>query len=175
MTPNGWFQLALYLGVLLLLARPLGVYMAAVYEGAPSRWRQRGEVVERWMYRLCGVDPNEQMTWTRYAYAVLMFSIVSFLAVYLIQRCQALLPLNPQQLAAVTADSSFNTAISFVTNTNWQGYGGEVTMSYLSQMLALTVQNFVSAAVGMAVLVALIRGFRQTGTTGLAWETSGSI
>ncbi|MBC7783731.1 MAG: potassium-transporting ATPase subunit KdpA [Burkholderiales bacterium] len=167
MTPNGWFQLALYLGVLLLLARPLGVYMAAVYEGVPSRWRRPGEVVERWMYRLCGVDPAEQMTWTRYAYGVLMFSVVSFLAVYLIQRCQALLPLNPQQLAAVTADSSFNTAISFMTNTNWQGYGGEVTMSYLSQMLALTVQNFVSAAVGMAVLVALIRGFRQTGTTGL--------
>ena len=167
MTPNGWFQLALYLGVLLLLARPLGVYMAAVYEGVPSRWRRPGEVVERWMYRLCGVNPAEQMTWTRYAYAVLMFSIVSFLAVYLIQRCQALLPLNPQQLAAVTADSSFNTAISFVTNTNWQGYGGEVTMSYVTQMLALTVQNFVSAAVGMAVLVALIRGFRQTDTSGL--------
>lgn len=167
MTPNGWFQLALYLGVLLLLARPLGVYMAAVYEGAPSRWRRPGEVVERWMYRLCGVNPAEQMTWTRYAHAVLMFSMVSFLSVYLVQRCQALLPLNPQQLTAVTADSSFNTAVSFMTNTNWQGYGGEVTMSYLSQMLALTVQNFVSAAVGMAVLVALIRGFRQTGTSDL--------
>ena len=115
---------------------------------------------------MCGIDPGQEMHWTRYALATLWFSLFGVLAVYALQRFQAVLPLNPASMGAVSPDSSFNTAVSFVTNTNWQGYGGESTMSYLTQMLALTVQNFVSAATGMAVLVALIRGFaRQSSQT----------
>jgi potassium-transporting ATPase potassium-binding subunit len=165
MTANGILQLVFYLVVLLVLAKPLGAYMAAVYEGHSAALRAGG-ALERLVYRLCGVNPAEEMRWTRYALAVLWFSLAGTLAVYALQRFQASLPLNPQGMAAVTPDSSFNTAASFVTNTNWQGYGGESTMSYLTQMLALTVQNFASAAAGMAVLAAFARAFaRQNAQT----------
>ncbi len=161
MTANGYLQLALYLAVLTALAKPLGGYMARVYEGQPTLLGRIGAPVERLIYRLCGVDPAQDMHWTRYALAVLWMGVSSVLAVYALQRLQAHLPLNPAKMAAVSPDSSFNTAVSFATNTNWQGYGGEATMSYLTQMLALTVQNFVSAAAGMAVAIALIRGFAR--------------
>jgi len=166
MTANGYLQLAFYVVVLIALAKPLGAYMADIYEGKPAILNQFGAPIERLIYRLCGVKESEEMSWTRYALATLWFSLVGLLTVYGLQRLQHLLPFNPAGMAAVSPDSSFNTAISFVTNTNWQGYGGESTMSYLTQMLALTVQNFVSAALGMAVVIALIRGFaRQSAQT----------
>ena len=165
MTANGVLQLLFYVIVLIALAKPLGTYMAAVYDGSSAVVRIFAPL-ERLIYRVCGVDSSKEMRWTQYAGAVLWFSLIGLLAVYGLQRAQALLPLNPAAMSAVSSDSSFNTAVSFVTNTNWQGYGGESTMSYLTQMLALTVQNFVSAALGMAVLVALIRGFaRQSSQT----------
>src|SRR5580658_7548845 len=163
MSLNGWLQVAVFVGVLLLLVKPLGSYMAHVFDGT-SRMTRWGAPVERWIYRLCRIDPEAGMDWKRYAIAVLVFSTLGTLLVYALQRLQNLLPWNPQQLGAVSADSSFNTAVSFVSNTNWQGYGGESTMSYLTQMLGLAVQNFLSAATGMAVLVALIRGFRSKTT-----------
>jgi K+-transporting ATPase ATPase A chain len=171
MSANGYLQLAFYLAVLLLLAKPFGSYMARIYQGEPAVLNRWGAPVERLVYRLCAIDPAEEMHWTQYALAVLWFSLAGFAAVYALQRLQAWLPLNPQDLGAVSPDSSFNTAVSFVTNTNWQGYGGEATMSYLTQMLGLTVQNFVSAATGMAVLVALVRGFARqgAGTIGNFW------
>jgi potassium-transporting ATPase potassium-binding subunit len=152
-----WFQLILYMVVLLLLAKPLGSFMAKVYQGEHTFLDRVLGPVERFIYRLAGVKPDEDMNWKTYAIAVMLFNAFGLLAVYAMQRLQAFLPLNPQGLGAITPDSSWNTAVSFASNTNWQGYGGEVTMSYLSQMLGLTVQNFVSAATGMAVLVALIR------------------
>jgi len=165
MTANGYLQLAFYVVVLIAASVPLGAYMANVYEGRSAATRL-GAPLERLIYRLCGINPGEEMHWTRYALATLWFSLFGVLAVYALQRFQAFLPLNPASMGAVSPDSSFNTAVSFATNTNWQGYGGESTMSYLTQMLALTVQNFVSAASGMAVLVALIRGFaRQSSQT----------
>ncbi|MGC2458846.1 MAG: potassium-transporting ATPase subunit KdpA [Gallionellaceae bacterium] len=161
MSANGLLQIALFLGVLIALAKPLGWYMARVYEGklpALVRWMAP---LENLFYRLCGVDSNQEMRWTRYALAMLWFALFGVLTVYAMQRLQGMLPLNPQGFGAVSPDSSFNTAISFLTNTNWQGYSGESTMSYLVQMAALAVQNFLSAAAGMAVLVALIRGFAR--------------
>jgi K+-transporting ATPase ATPase A chain len=160
MTANAVLQLIFYVVVLIALAKPLGAYMAAVYEGRSAAVRMLAPF-ERLVYRACGVDASKEMSWTQYAFATLAFTLVGLLAVYGLQRLQALLPLNPAGMAAVSPDSSFNTAVSFVTNTNWQGYGGESTMSYLTQMLALTVQNFVSASLGMAVLVALARGFAR--------------
>jgi K+-transporting ATPase ATPase A chain len=170
-TGQGLLQLALYLAVLVLLVRPLGAYMAAVYEGRRTWLSPLLGPVERGIYRAAGVDPAAETDWKRYALAMLAFNVIGFLAVYLLQRLQGVLPLNPQDFGAVTPDSSFNTAVSFATNTNWQGYGGESTMSNLTQMLGLGVQNFVSAASGMAVLVALIRGFvrRQAGEIGNFW------
>ena len=166
MSANGYLQLVFYVVVLLTLAKPLGTYMAHIYEGEPALLNRIGAPFERLIYRLCGIDPAEEMRWTQYAMAALWFSLLGTLAVYALQRLQLSLPFNPQALAAVTPDSAFNTAASFATNTNWQGYGGESTMSYLTQMLALTVQNFVSAAAGMAVLIALTRGFaRQSAQT----------
>ena len=161
MTAMAALQIGLYVVVLLACVKPLGLYMANVYSGrAPYLERVLGPL-ERWMYRLGGIDKEQEMTWRQYAGAVLAFSLVSLLVVYAVQRVQAILPLNPESLPAVWPDSSFNTAASFATNTNWQGYSGETTMGYLTQMLALTVQNFLSAAAGMAVLVALIRGFAR--------------
>ena len=162
-----WLQLIVYLVVLLALAKPLGSFMAHVYQGERTFLDPILGPVERMLYRLSGVDPGEDMGWKKYAVAMMVFNVLGLLAVYAIQRLQAVLPLNPQGLGAVTPDSSWNTAVSFATNTNWQGYGGEVTMSYLSQMLALTVQNFVSAATGMAVVVALIRGIARATTKGI--------
>ena len=168
---NGILQIALALGVLLACTKPLGLYMARVYSGdAPRIVRFLGPL-EQVIYRLCGIDRTEEMRWRTYATAMLAFSLVGFAAVYGVQRLQGVLPLNPESLPAVSPDSSFNTAISFVSNTNWQGYGGESTMSYLTQMLVLGVQNFVSAAAGMAVLMTLIRGFARNtcGTIGNFW------
>jgi len=171
MTSNGFLQIAFYLAALLALAKPLGGYMGRVYLDKPIRPMRWLIPVERLIYRLGGVNPKQEMRWTEYAAALLVFNLLGFLAVFALQRLQAYLPLNPRQLPAVSPDSAFNTAVSFATNTNWQGYGGETTMSYLTQMLGLTVQNFVSAATGMAVLVALIRGFirRNQETIGNFW------
>src|SRR6266496_2239538 len=156
-----WLQLIFYFVVLLALAKPLGSYMAKVYQGEHTFLDRALGPVERFIYRLSGVKADEDMNWKTYAIAVMLFNVMGLLAVYAFQRLQAFLPLNPQGLGAVTPDSSWNTATSFATNTNWQGYGGEVTMSYLSQMLGLAVQNFVSAATGMAIVVALIRGIAR--------------
>ena len=161
MNAASWSQLVLYIVVLLLLAKPLGTFMARVYQGERTFLDAVIGPVERLVYRITGVRSNEEMGWRTYAIAFMAFNVLGLLAVYALQRLQAFLPLNPQALGAVTPDSSWNTAVSFATNTNWQGYGGEVTMSYLSQMFALTVQNFVSAATGMAAMVALIRGIAR--------------
>ena len=170
MTASGWLQLAIYVVVLLLLVKPLGLYMAGVFDGTGAVTRWFGPI-ERGVYRLCRVDAEASMSWKHYALAMLAFNALGALAVYALQRLQAYLPWNPQQMSAVSADSSFNTAVSFITNTNWQGYGGESTMSYLTQMLALGVQNFLSAATGIAVLVAMIRGFtlKQAKQIGSFW------
>ncbi len=171
MTGNDILQIILYFVVLWLLAKPLGVYMARVYEGQlPGLDRVIGPV-ERIVYRICGIKPDEEMTWKKYAGAVLLFSAAGLLFLYVLQRVQGLLPLNPQKLAGIPPDLAFNTSVSFVTNTNWQNYSGENTMSHLTQMAGLGVQNFLSAATGMAVLVALIRGFARhsTETIGNFW------
>jgi K+-transporting ATPase ATPase A chain len=167
MTGSGMLQMILYVAVLLLAAKPLGAYMARVYAGEPTWMAKAVGPLERLAYRAGGVDERTDMSWVRYAVAVMLFNILGLLVVYALQRLQGVLPLNPQGLGAVTPDSSFNTAVSFATNTNWQGYGGETTMSYLTQMLGLTVQNFVSAATGMAVLIALIRGFARKNAQGV--------
>jgi K+-transporting ATPase ATPase A chain len=171
MTVNGWLQIGLYVVVLLALAKPLGLYMARVYDGQPMILTRVLGGVERGCYRLFGRGASEEMSWKRYAVAVLLFNLLGLLAVYLIQRTQGTLPLNPQGFPDVPPDLAFNTAASFASNTNWQSYGGETTMSYLTQMTALTVQNFVSAATGMAVVVALIRGLRarSASTLGNFW------
>jgi K+-transporting ATPase ATPase A chain len=161
MTASSWFQLILYMVVLLALAKPLGTFMANVYEGKRTFLDPVLEPVERLAYRLAGVKADQEMNWKMYALTVMIFNVLGILVVYLLPRVQASLPLNPAGLGPVSPDSSFNTAVSFATNTNWQGYGGEVTMSYLTQMLALAVQNFFSAATGMAVMVALIRGIAR--------------
>jgi K+-transporting ATPase ATPase A chain len=171
MTGNALLQLALYVVVLLGLAKPLGLYMGRVYEGrAPGLEPVLGPL-ERLCYRLSGVRRDEEMGWKTYTVAMLLFNLLGLVVVYSLQRFQGSLPLNPQGLGAVSPDSSFNTATSFATNTNWQGYGGETTMSYLTQMLGLTVQNFVSAATGIAILIAFVRGLarRSTESIGNFW------
>ena len=171
MSGFGVLQVVLYFVVLTALAWPLGAYMARVYIGERTVLSGVLGPVERLLYRLSGVRTDDDMDWKRYAVAVLLFNLLGALVVYALQRLQGVLPLNPQDFGAVSADSSFNTAISFATNTNWQGYGGESTMSYLTQMLGLAVQNFLSAATGMAVLVAFIRGFvrKQSNGVGNFW------
>jgi K+-transporting ATPase ATPase A chain len=166
MSSSAWPQLAAFLVVLLVLARPLATWIHAAMEGRVA-WLLR---VERPLLRAAGVGGAEQ-GWLRYALGLLLFNGLGVIAVYALQRLQAQLPLNPQDFAAVSPDSAFNTAISFVTNTNWQGYGGETTMSHLTQMLALTVQNFLSAATGLVVVMALLRGFarKSAGTLGNVW------
>src|ERR1700722_15066901 len=161
MTPVSVAFIALFLLIMLLLVKPLGLYMANVMEGRPNWALRLGGGFERLLYRVSGVDPAAEMGWKRYMIALLLFNAIGALALYAIQRVQLWLPLNPQQFANVTPDSSFNTAVSFVTNTNWQGYSGESTMSYLTQMAGLGVQNFLSAATGIAVVIALIRGFAR--------------
>ncbi len=171
MTTNGLLQIGFYLIVLIALAKPLGAYMARVYEGRPFGLDRVLGPFERLIYRLTGVRADEVMDWKVYAISMLLFSVVGWVFLYALQRLQGVLPWNPQALGAVTPDSSFNTTVSFVSNTNWQGYGGETTMSYLTQMVGLTVQNFVSAAAGMAMLVAFIRGLvrRNAKTLGNFW------
>jgi K+-transporting ATPase ATPase A chain len=161
MTASILLQPALYLLVLLLLVKPLGTFMAHVYQGERTFLSPVLQPVERFIYRLARVHDSEEMDWKTYAIAVLLFNLAGILLLYLLQRLQSVLPLNPQSLGAVPPDLAFNTAISFVTNTNWQNYGGETTMSYLTQMLGFTVQNFLSAATGMAVLIALVRSFSR--------------
>ncbi len=161
MTFNGVLQIVLYLVVLVAITKPVGWYMARVYQGQSVGLNRVLHPVEQLFYRLCGTREDEEMDWKTYALALILFSVVGIVFVYALQRFQGSLPLNPQQFGAVSPDSSFNTSVSFVTNTNWQGYGGETTMSYLTQMLGLAGQNFFSAASGMAVLVALIRAISR--------------
>jgi len=153
--------IAVFLAVALLLVKPVGLYMANVMEGRPIWPLRIGAPLERFIYRLCGTDPGTEMSWKGYAIALIVFNAIGALFVYGLQRLQLWLPLNPQHFANVTPDSSFNTAVSFITNTNWQGYSGESTMSYLTQMAGLAVQNFLSAATGIVVAIALIRGFAR--------------
>jgi K+-transporting ATPase ATPase A chain len=164
MTPATVVLTIVFLALVLLCVKPVGLYIAHVMEGRPMMGQpilavRLGAGLERLIYRLCGVNPAAEMSWKHYALALVLFNALGALFVYGLQRLQLWLPLNPQKFAAVTPDSSFNTAVSFVTNTNWQGYSGESTMSYLTQMAALAVQNFMSAATGIVVAVALIRGF----------------
>jgi K+-transporting ATPase ATPase A chain len=171
MTVTGWAFLAL-LAILFLVTAPwLGKYMAHVYSGAPSRVDRIFDPIERLIYRACRIDPKREQRWNVYALSVVAFSLASFFLLYLIQRIQSDLPFNPTDMVNVAPALAFNTAVSFMTNTNWQNYGGEATMSHLTQMLGLTVQNFVSAAAGMAVMVALIRGLSRAGqrTIGNFW------
>lgn len=161
MTTNGILQLLVYLFLLVILAKPLGAFMARVLQGEQTFLSPFVGSLERLIYRLANINPDEEMDWKQNAVAFLLFNFVGLVVVYGLQRLQQFLPLNPQGLGAVSPDSSFNTAVSFATNTNWQGYGGETTMSYLTQMLGMTVQNFVSAASGIAVLALFIRGLAR--------------
>ena len=171
MTLNGWMQIALYCAVVLALVKPLGLYMTRVFDGERTFLSPLLGPIERGLYRVAGIDARQEQTWLAYAGAMVVFNLLGFVLLYAILRLQAVLPLNPADQVAVAPDLAFNTATSFVTNTNWQSYGGETTLSYLSQMLGLTHQNFVSAASGMAVAVALIRGFARasTKTLGSFW------
>jgi len=168
---NNFSQSFIYLIVLLLLVKPLGIYMARIYEGKFAGVNVWFGWLERLIYRLAGVRPEQGMSWKAYAIAMMLFNVLGIIIVYALQRFQAYLPLNPMSMPAVKPDLAFNTAVSFATNTNWQSYAGETTLSYLTQMLGLTVQNFVSAATGMAILVAVIRGFvqKQVETIGNFW------
>jgi len=171
MTMNGWVQIALYLAILFALVRPLGAYIFQVSQGGRTLLSPVLEPAERGLYRLAGVDGAREQSWLVYALSMLLFNALGFALLYALQRLQGLLPLNPQDMAAVPPDLAFNTAISFVTNTNWQAYGGETTMSYLTQMAGLTVQNFLSAATGIALALAMVRGFarQHAGTIGNFW------
>ncbi len=172
MTINGWLQIAIYLGLILAVTKPLGIFMTRVFNRERTFLDPVMRPVERLVYRLSGVDENHEMHWTEYATAMLLFSLVSMLLLYLIQRVQLHLPFNPQKLAGVTPEHlAFNTAASFTTNTNWQAYGGESTMSYFTQMAGLAYHNFVSAATGIALAIAFIRGIarRQMKTIGNFW------
>ena len=171
MTLTGWVQIVLYGVLLTLIVRPLGGYMTRVFEGKPTWLSPVLCPVERGIYVACGVSERQEQHWVTYAIAMLGFSLVGFVVLYGLQRLQAMLPFNPQHLDAVTPDLAFNTSVSFVTNTNWQSYVPETVMSYLVQMAGLTVHNFVSAATGIALAVALIRGFarRSAQTVGNFW------
>jgi K+-transporting ATPase ATPase A chain len=172
MTFNGWIQIAIYCALILVSVKPLGLYMARVFNGERTFLTPVLRPLERGIYAVCGVDQSREQHWIRYTIGMLLFSLVSFLFVYGLQRLQSVIPLlNPAKMAAISPDSAFNTSVSFATNTNWQGYAGETTMSYLTQMAGLTVQNFVSAAAGIALAIALIRGFarRSANTVGNFW------
>ena len=158
MSKYGYLELEIYVVVLIALVKPLGAYMARVYLGERTLLGRAFGPVERLLYRLVGTHADEEMDWKTYARAFLIFNFLGLFVVYALQRLQAYLPLNPQGQGPVSSDLAFNTAASFATNTNWQSYSGEVTLGYFTQMLGLTVQNFVSAASGMAVLIALARG-----------------
>jgi potassium-transporting ATPase potassium-binding subunit len=171
MTVNGWLQIALYCALLILLTKPLGGYMTRVFTGERTFLSPVLRPLERGLYRLSGVSEDQEQHWVTYAIAMLAFSFAGFVVLYALQRLQAVLPLNPQHLDAVSPDLAFNTSVSFVTNTNWQSYVPETTLSYLVQMAGLTVHNFVSAATGVALAIALIRGFarRSARTVGNFW------
>jgi K+-transporting ATPase ATPase A chain len=171
MTANGWLQIGLFFAAVLLVAKPLGIYLYRVYE-RKSTWLDRVfRPIEKLIYRVCGVDETKEMRWTEYGAAMLLFSGVSLLLLYLIERVQVWLPWNPQKLTNVAPDLAWNTAVSFTTNTNWQAYTPETTMSYLTQMAGLAYHNFVSAAVGIAVAVAVVRGVarKESKTIGNFW------
>jgi K+-transporting ATPase ATPase A chain len=167
MTVNGWVQIGLYSVLIVLFVKPFGSFMANVFEGERTFLSPVLQPVERAVYWCCGVDEKEDQHWLTYATSVLFFSVAGFVVVYALQRLQNVLPFNPQGQSAVEQSSSFNTAVSFVTNTNWQGYGGESTMSYLTQMAGLTAQNFVSSAAGIAMAIALVRGFARRESRGI--------
>jgi len=171
MSWQGYAQIALFFGLLFASVRPLGAYMARVYEGEATTAQKVLGRLERLLYRLLGIDAKAEMSWKTYAVAALLFNLAGMLVVYALQRAQGSLPANPQGMTAVPHDLAINTAVSFATNTNWQAYGGESSLSYAVQMVGLTVQNFVSAATGMAVVVALIRGFsrKSSGSIGNFW------
>src|ERR1700689_3856349 len=161
MTANGWIQIAIFCAVVIAVTRPLGGYMTRIFNGERTLLSPVLRPVERAVYWCCGVDEKQEQNWLTYAVSMLVFSLAGFLSLYALQRLQALLPFNPAGQSAVEESLAFNTAISFVTNTNWQSYVPETTMSYLVQMAGLTVHNFLSAATGIALAVALIRGFAQ--------------
>jgi K+-transporting ATPase ATPase A chain len=161
MTLIGWIQIALFSAIIIAITRPLGGFMTRLYDGKPVFLAPVFRPIERGAYRLLGVDETQEQSWSQYAIAMIAFKVIAFLALYGLQRFQTMLPLNPDGQGPITPDLAFNTSISFVTNTNWQSYGGETTMSYLVQMAGLTVQNFASAAAGIAMAVAVIRGFSR--------------
>src|SRR5579871_5630640 len=172
MTVNGWLQILLFLAIVFLITKPLGIYMARVFNREKTFLDPVLRPVERLLYRATAVDENHEMRWTEYAIAMLLFSAVSMVLLYLIQRLQGFLPFNPQKFAAVTPTHlAWNTAASFTTNTNWQVYSGESTMSYFTQMAGLAFHNFISAATGIALAIAFIRGIarRQMQTIGNFW------
>src|ERR1035437_1673439 len=167
MNTHQWLELALFIGALVLVTKPLGLYINRVLNPDGRTWFDPVlRPLEKLTYRVLGVNPQKEQGWKQYAFSMLLFSLVSCLFTYAILRLQQYLPLNPQHLGALSPHLAFNTAVSFTTNTNWQSYAGESTMSYLSQMVALTIHNFFSAAVGMAVAAALVRGIaRHTAAT----------
>src|SRR5271163_206955 len=171
MTANGWFQIGVFLLVIFAVAKPLGVYMARVFSNEKTFLDLILRPIERLLYRVTGVDETREMSWKEYAISMLLFSVASMALLYLIQRVQFWLPWNPQHLVAVTPDLAFNTAASFTTNTNWQAYVPETTMSYFTQMAGLAYHNFASAAVGIALAIAVIRGIarRESETIGNFW------
>jgi potassium-transporting ATPase potassium-binding subunit len=171
MTLNGWIQIAIYCALIILFVRPFGAFMARVFEGERTFLHPVLRPVERAVYWCCGVDEKQEQHWLTYAVAMLFFSVAGFVTLYALQRFQDVLPFNPQGQSAVEQSLAFNTSVSFVTNTNWQAYGGETTMSYLTQMAGLTMHNFVSAATGIALVLAVIRGFarRSVQTVGNFW------
>lgn len=161
MTASGWLQIVMYGLVVLAITKPLGIYLYRVFEDQNRPLPGGVVLLERWTFRLCGVSPEREQSWKEYALALLLFSLACVLVTYGLLRIQPFLPFNPQNLVAVPPDLAFNTAVSFVTNTNWQAYSGEATMSYFSQMAALAWQNFVSAAAGLGVALALARGLTR--------------
>src|ERR1700734_1976393 len=172
MTANGWFQILVFLGLILAVTKPMGVFMARVFSRERTFLDPVMRPVERLLYRVTGVDEKHEMRWTEYAISMLLFSAGSMLVLYFIERVQGLLPLNPQKFGAVMPTHlAFNTAASFTTNTNWQEYTGETTMSYFTQMAGLAYHNFISAATGIALAIAFIRGIarRQMETIGNFW------
>src|SRR5262249_17695098 len=171
MTLNGWLQILFFFALILAVTKPMGVFMARVFNRERTFLDPALRPIERLIYRLTGVDEEREMRWTEYAGALLLFSVVLMVVLYLMQRLQAWLPFNPERLANIEPSSSFNTAASFTTNTNWQSYVPEVTMSYLTQMAGLAYHNFISAAVGIALAIAFIRGIarRERDTLGNFW------
>jgi potassium-transporting ATPase potassium-binding subunit len=171
MTSTGWLQIVMFTALVAVTVRPFGGYMKRVFSGEPTALGRALQPIERGIYRLAGIDPAAEQKWYVYASALLAFNVVGLLALYGLQRLQGLLPFNPQHFAAVEPTLALNTAVSFASNTSWQSYGGETTLSYLSQMAGITVQSFSSAASGIAVAIALIRGFARArfATVGNFW------